>query len=59
MKKRFEIKDDPRVQSMTVVRCPSCKTDFALDNGFLERVGDVNIHYSCPYCGHEYGLKKD
>ena len=37
--------------------CPRCKNKFGLDTEFVERFGDVNIHYKCPYCNYEAGLK--
>ena len=39
------------------VVCPRCRNKFGLDTRFVERFGETNIHYKCPYCSHEAGLK--
>ena len=64
MKKRFEIIGNEGKMlngvnnSMSRILCPDCKQTFGLSNDYLDRVGDANVHYVCPYCSVDRGLNK-
>ena len=32
--------------------CPSCKILFGLLTDFIEKTGETNFRYNCPYCGY-------
>lgn len=42
-------------KGMLRITCPKCKIGFGLDTEFVEKMGEVNFHYACPYC--RYGAK--
>jgi len=45
-------------QGLATIKCPDCDEIFGLNNRKLEQIGEVNVHYFCPYCGKKHGLKK-
>ena len=36
--------------------CPSCKNHFGLNAQKVECM-EVNMHFTCPYCGKNHGIK--
>jgi hypothetical protein len=46
-------------EGMIRVVCSKCKNDFGLNTRFVEKMGEVNFHYQCPYCKHESGIKEN
>ena len=65
MKRRFEIIGNEgemitgKSNGMSRILCPACKQTFGLSNDYLERVGEANVHFTCPYCGVDRGLNKN
>lgn len=45
------------ISGLLKVVCPKCKNRFGLDTKLVERFGEANMRYKCPYCTYEAGLK--
>lgn len=46
-------------EGMIRVVCSKCKNSFGLNTHFVEKMGEVNFRYQCPYCKHESGIKEN
>jgi len=58
MKMKFEICNATAETYLNYVKCPKCEKTFGLSGDFLEKTQEVNIHYTCPYCGYEAGIRE-
>jgi Zn finger protein HypA/HybF involved in hydrogenase expression len=36
--------------------CPKCKNIFGLETKKIEKMSEVDIRYSCPYCSYDAGI---
>jgi len=52
--KRFKVENDTNFISL---RCPSCSHVFGLLAVTMDLTSNVNMHYTCPYCGKSHGVE--
>ena len=58
MRKKFVETKEIVNWGLATFKCPDCDWSFGLSNRYLEMVGEANVHFNCPYCGKEHGIKK-